>query len=330
MTARDPRPSGCYVAAVSVRPSAALCLALVVTALAAPHAASATPEEDAELLLKKGHQARVDHDDARALELFEEADRLAPSPRTKAQIGLTLHGLGRWLACHRALSEALRTPKHPWIAKNRSTLETTRTFVEEQLGVIELRGADAGAVSVDDEPALPLTPPKTRVAVEPGAHRLKLAWVDGGEARAEVDAPKGKVVPLELAGLRPPRVGAARVREDAPPPLDADPHATRRALGWGAITVGGVGLALAAVGVGLAVSGASDVSAFGCSDEEDFAESVLCSDARAQRNTGTALAIGAGLAGAALLTTGVVVLVSTPTDANGALAGAVVTVVGRF
>jgi hypothetical protein len=312
-----------------VRSSSAISLALFLAVLAAPRAAHATPEEEAELLLKKGFQARVDGDDAQALELFEAADQLAPSPRTKAQLGLTLHGLQRWLASHRALSEALRTPRHPWIAKNRSTLETTRTFVEEQLGVIELRGVDAGAVSIDGEPTTPLTPPKTRVAVEPGAHRLTLTWVDGGDARADVDAPKGKVTPLELAPLRRARADAAPVREDAPP-LDADPHATRRALGWTAVTVGGLGLALAAVGVGLAVSGATSYSDLGCSDDDDPFSGILCSDARGQRDTGTALAIGAGLAGAALLTTGVVVLVSTPTDASGAPAGAVVTVLGRF
>jgi hypothetical protein len=339
----DRRASRCYFARVSPRsPAAPLVFAFAVVglavALAAPSPAHATPEEEAELLLKKGHQARIDHDDARALELFEEADRLAPSPRTKAQVGLTLHGLERWLASHRALSEALRSPRHPWIAKNRSALETTRTFVEEQLGVLELRGAPGGTVTIDGEPPVPLTPPKTRVVLEPGPHRLVFAWGDGADARAEVDAPKGQVTPLELGALRlrgsddaraseggagaAEPGGPAGTRLEPRAPLD-DPHATRRALGWTAVTVGGFGLVAAAVGIGLAVSGAGTLSDLGCFDGDEF---FACVEARGQRDAGTALAIGAGLAGAGLLTTGVVLLVSTPSEGS----GAVVSVAGRF
>jgi len=83
---------------------------------------------------------------AQALPLFEKAYQISRTPRTAAQLGLCELELGYYAAAERYLIEALASPDHPWIAKNKATLkkplETARANTGELALVVSTPGAE--------------------------------------------------------------------------------------------------------------------------------------------------------------------------------------------
>src|SRR6185503_8660114 len=96
----------------------ALWSALVLSFLAA--STRAQPAD----LVQQGVELRRLHEDARALELFEEAYRQDPRPSTLAQRGMAEQALGQWAQAYDHLREALRSDES-WIEAQRATLEET-------------------------------------------------------------------------------------------------------------------------------------------------------------------------------------------------------------
>jgi hypothetical protein len=145
---------------------------LLAAATARP-ARAADDTAEAEALIREGIQLRVKGDAPRALPLFEKAYQLSRSPRTAAQLGLVELEVGAAAEAERYLTEALATPDHPWIAKNRATLKRQLEVAKRDIGELVVTGSPAGAeVSVNHKPAgrLPLAAPirldKGRVDIE--------------------------------------------------------------------------------------------------------------------------------------------------------------------
>src|SRR5262245_16478811 len=88
-------------------------------AFAAP---AAGPEAEAERLIANGLELRRAEKPVEALELFQRAHGLAPTPRTLGQMGLVEAALERWADAEVHLLEALATPDDAWVRKNRSFL----------------------------------------------------------------------------------------------------------------------------------------------------------------------------------------------------------------
>jgi hypothetical protein len=113
---------------------------------AAAPARAATDAEEAEALIREGVRLRSRDNAAQALPVFEKAYQISRTPRTAAQLGLCELELGYYAAAERYLTEALASPDHPWIAKNKATLkkplETARANTGELALVVSTPGAE--------------------------------------------------------------------------------------------------------------------------------------------------------------------------------------------
>jgi len=128
----------------------------VCTSLASASQVWAATDEDqqAEALIREGVQLRGQDQTARALPLFEKAYRISRSPRTAGQLGLCELELGYYAEAEVYLAEALATPNHPWIAKNRTTLKQQLDVARANVGELSLTISPASAeVLLDKKPA---------------------------------------------------------------------------------------------------------------------------------------------------------------------------------
>ncbi len=135
----------------------ALGLGLLLSLVAIP--ARAAEPADVEALIKQGVELRHKGQDHAALPLFQRAYDLQRSPRTSAQLALAEASLGYFMACERHLEEALSSPRHPWVSRNRPLLEQTLKEVRASIGEIAVSGKPDGAeilVNGKAEGVLPL------------------------------------------------------------------------------------------------------------------------------------------------------------------------------
>lgn len=133
---------------------------LLLFLIAAP--AVASPQDDADAAISRGIQLRRQGDDAAALEEFQRAKKLAPSPRATAQVGLALQALGRWAEAEGELEDAMGNTQDSWISSHRTTLGSALGTVKDHVGSVEVLGSPPGAeVVVEQRRAgvLPLSKP---------------------------------------------------------------------------------------------------------------------------------------------------------------------------
>jgi hypothetical protein len=216
----------------------------------APPAWAGTEEaEQAEALIKEGVQLRAQDQTARALPLFEKAYRLSRTPRTAGQLGLCELELGFFAEAELYLSEALATPNHPWIAKNRTTLKRQLDAARANVGELSLTVSPATAeVLLDkksaDKPGVPIHLRKGPVVVEiraPGYRAVQATiTIVGGkrEERTFALVPDSPLPVVPVADTTP----SVTLATDAPPAQTgtSDP---RRIAAWA--TGSGALLALA-------------------------------------------------------------------------------------
>jgi len=128
------------------RRSSVAAAALSVFAVLAPTPARAASDaEQAEALIREGVKLRAQNNAAKALTVFEKAYQISRSPRTAAQLGLCELELGYWVEADRYLSEALASPEHPWIAKNKAALKKPLETARANIGELALTLSPADA-----------------------------------------------------------------------------------------------------------------------------------------------------------------------------------------
>src|SRR5262249_947064 len=135
-----------------------IALLLVLLAVIAPAlpARRAHAQEEPEALIRQGVEMRRKGDDLKAHGYFQRAYDLARTPRGAAQLGLADLAIADSLAAEQHLSEALRSTD-PWVAHNRTLLETSRDKARKTLGAVTVRGApDKTTVEVANHPAIQL------------------------------------------------------------------------------------------------------------------------------------------------------------------------------
>lgn len=198
-------------------------------------------------LVERGVERRLAGDDAQALILFREAERMARTPRLLAQTALAEQALGHWREAELHLREALASENDGWIVKQRDALDGALSTITRHLGTLELRGGDGGDVFVDGHPEGKL--PRDRpLRLEIGKHRVEVRkagtfpFVRDVEITSETAA--RETVTLTPGGAwlgdAAPRDAA---RRDAAPTA---PISTHRVLGWSLV---GAGLATSTVAV---------------------------------------------------------------------------------
>ncbi|HVY39268.1 MAG TPA: PEGA domain-containing protein, partial [Polyangia bacterium] len=194
----------------------ALAALLFAALLQTPTVARAdeSPESRAEALIRQGIELRQAGKDERALVMFQRAYETLPTPRSAGQLGLSEMAVGYWLSAEQHLNEALQTPDHPWIAKNRASLQTALTRVRSNIGELMVTGPPAGAsLTVNRRGAgtfplsEPVRVPKGRVEIEISATgyvkaERSLQVTGGGTQEVSVTLTR------EVAAVEPPAARA--------------------------------------------------------------------------------------------------------------------------
>jgi hypothetical protein len=293
-----------------------VCL-LVVLALASLGLPSPARADDASALIERGLDLRQARKDAEALELFEAAQKLAPSPRGQAQVALAQQALGRWAAAERNLKGALAAKDDAWVQSRRAILEQALAVIGTHLGDVELVGGK-GTVFVDgarmEEPDA-LTHLRLEVGqriVELRAEGMypfsrRLDVLPGESLRVEVD--QRPLLRAEVSQPLPVLVAPPI----APPPAPSDPGHTQRILGWTSLGVAGAFLAVGVGGLVERSSAASDFNASSaCTSATANALSPQCRSWISEGDTGSTVAI-VGFVGSGVFTAlSIALLVTAP------------------
>ena len=241
-----------------------LAFAGLVANLALGPVASAQDVQAAAAAFGRGQQAQLRGDYARAAEMFELADRAAPSPealrsaiRNHVQAG------------HAARAATLSThalERYPDDEATRTLAEQTLAETTETLARLTVRCDPACALTVDGRAVGLEAREETTIFVDPGERAVQATWSDLEPARGTVTAVAGESARLALEGRaaepEPEPVEVAAVEVD--PPADPEPAPPAAPPGGGGITpvVFFVGAGLTALGAGLSVwSGLETLSA---------------------------------------------------------------------
>lgn len=283
--------------------------------------------------------------------------RRCPSPRTLAQLALAEHGLGRLREAYIHLRDALASEGDPWITTRQGPLQSVLTEIALRVPRVAPACPVPGAVLRVDGVEVGTLPLPTPWVLARGAAVLEVAAPGYLTAQRAVTVADGAVWRESIALEREAPVAVAVTPPVAlpPPPPTASP--LRRVLGWGAV---GLGAVFGAVGVwqGAAWSAQGDDSRRATMTQAgplgawarfqrdanptgNLSASTVCDLAAASRTADgvgaatlcqdnartAALAIGFGVASAALVATGVVLLVTgrdaaEPSRAPGVQVGA--------
>ena len=213
--------------------------------------ADAQAADPAEALIAQGVEYRRTREYDKALEAFQKAHALAPSPRTLGQMALVEHDLRRWLEADQHLTAALASPEHPWIVRSRKYLVEVHEAVRRHIGEVVVTGPPGAKVSVDGRAVgeLPLARP---VRVTEGEATVEITAPDFLPFTQKVIVAGGRKVTVE-ADLVPDRrslpMPAVLEREEMPMPRDdINAAASGQRRPWTAIGLIAVGVAAVVTG----------------------------------------------------------------------------------
>lgn len=283
-------------------------------------------EESAADLVERGIDLRTQRKDDEALALFRRAYALAPSARTRVQIGLAEQALGMWALAEADIEAGLAVRDDPWIAKNGPTLEAALAVVRDRLGSIEVRVGVEGAELFIDGASAGRLPLARAARVTVGSHRLEVKAPGFVPSARTVEVTAGSILRESFdlgressghatasSGLPAPRTDGSSRAADAPPPV----RSAQRTLGW---TLAGVGVAAGVfTGISFAIHDGrirayNDDAA--CPGRAQAVQPGACADrieaADRWLTIGIASAVGAGV----LVVGGLVVALTAPRDGS--------------
>src|SRR6476646_1428225 len=117
-----------------------LAVVLLATFVALTARIARAAEPTAEQLIVRGLELRRAAKAGEALEMFQRAHALAPSPRTLGQMGLVETSLEHWLDAETHLTAALATPNETWARKNRGFLDQALKVCRRHIGELVVSG----------------------------------------------------------------------------------------------------------------------------------------------------------------------------------------------
>jgi hypothetical protein len=271
---------------------AAACVMVSPLSLAADQSAS---EAEAKALLERGTELRRAGRDEEALDVFNRADSLHPSPRAHAQVALAEQALGRWVAAEKDLSRALEADNDPWIKRNRTILFKALEGIRQHVGKLAILGSPVGAVvQVNGELAgtLPLPAPVSvaagdvviRVEAPRRAPISRRVTISGGElARETIDLPPAESASADPGPMTivpaPPAVPASVDLGTSPANAASEPVTSRPSFRTAAWITAGLGAAALAIGIVADVRYVHNVGSFNAPDSG-------CANTAPNRGTG--------------------------------------------
>ena len=209
----------------------------ILIGLAAPTAQAADGAADA--LVARGLELRREGKQAEALELFQRAHALAPSPRTLGQMGLVETSLKLWLDAETHLDASLATPTDPWVRKTTPLLDEALTLAHQHIGHVSVTGPAGAHVSIagKDAGTLPLPAP---IRVAEGTVLLTALAPGYKQLIQSVTVEGGAAVAVDLA-MQPIEMRAPPSAPEAPPKAPSPPAPREAWRSWtaGSLLVAG-------------------------------------------------------------------------------------------
>jgi hypothetical protein len=182
-------------------------------------------------LLDRAVDAFEAQDYPRARELFEQAYEVRPNARVLRGLGISALHLERFTVAKRELTEALRESKQPLTANQRDGVTELLSWMQLNLGTLQLRLQPAKArVMLDDAPVA-----GTELVLNPGAHRVFVS-ADGftsEERDVEIAAGQEKTLEVELSqtAVKPAPASTVSAQEAASTVPIAEPAESTPAFG---------------------------------------------------------------------------------------------------
>lgn len=215
---------------------------LIVLGLAAPvHGAE---DRAADALIARGLELRRERKPQEALEMFQRAHAVAPSPRTLGQMGLVEDTLEHWVDSEAHLAAALAVPQDPWVRRNRALLDQTLGSVRTHIGQLIFAGPPGTSVTVGGRfvGTLPGIPPVRAAA---GSVVVTASAAGSKRFAVTVNIQAGMETPVTIVldpiDLRP--AAASTVPEPSrSTQLDAHPRPAWRTWTGAGLLAGGAGL----------------------------------------------------------------------------------------
>ncbi|HEX7600493.1 MAG TPA: PEGA domain-containing protein [Polyangiaceae bacterium] len=311
---------------------------LVLAALAVAPVAHA---DGADALIEQGLVLREAGRDAEALDQFKKAYALAPSPRALAQMALAEQALGRWVVAEANLGRALRSVQDPWIMKNRAALDGALVTIARHLGDLEVAGGATGAEVLLDGEGVGTLPLPGPLRAEVGTRTLEIKRDGYYPVSRMVTIANGE--PARVSVEMKPRANVGQLPPPPTPPKETpahdpvDPGRTQRAVGWGLTLAAVPAVGLGVVGV---VGRGGEISSYNsdgtCPGADKPAQPPVCQGHIDSADRWKAVSIVGFSLGALLAGTGVVLLLTAPSEKTGAAAftcgpfGLGAACVGRF
>ena len=190
-------------------------------------------------LVERGIALRRGGDDAAALPLFQEAERLEPSStRVMVHLAAVYQALGQWEQADRYLTRALRDPNEAYVHKHQAMLAEARRTVEAHIARLRLTGGPEGTEVRLNGKSIGTLPMTETTRIEAGVYTLE-ASLAGHYPVTRSIALAGGALAQETVELTPHRKRELAVVRDAEPVVeDGDSH-------WLAWTLGGLAAASA-------------------------------------------------------------------------------------
>lgn len=255
--------------------------------------------------------------DAEALVVLRSIDSELPTGRSRAQIALAEQAVGQWSEAERDLVDAL-SRTDAWVTQRKAALESSLVSIREHVGTLEIvtdgkaiESCGALQLLVDGSPRTDF-PASRRLRVTIGNHAVEL--------RAEHCLPVQRPVFLTADALsREVFTLVSRVTLAAEPATQSaarpvDPSASNTSSGLRVLGFASMGLGGAAGTLALASALISNghVRAYNADPSCELPDkSAACVDERSSATTWRTVAWVSGIAGGALLATGLVFVLTS-------------------
>jgi hypothetical protein len=237
----------------------ALCAVLLL--LSTVRTSFAADDKAADVLIAKGLELRHEGKSLEAVEIFQKANEIAPTPRSVGQLGLAESAVERWENAEQHLNISLASPQDSWVKNHRALLEQALTLVGSHIGQIALTGPTGAAIVISGKSAGTLPQPKPiRVNAGPALVTATASGFKQFEMSVPVEAGKEtqlkivlEPIPLPPAPAPPPAATGAVSPVRA---AEVQPQSIWRT--WTGAGLIGVGAGVAAWGiVWIAIDGQS-------------------------------------------------------------------------
>jgi hypothetical protein len=248
---------------------------------------------------------------------FEQACAVLKTPACERALGLAQFYTKRYLEALGNLQRALEDRELDTVQRKQVTDLMTQAY--DKTGHLEVRAPAGGRVRIDDTTDAGNAPLREVVHVTVGAHVVSVT-VEEKTERLNVDCSEGKIVKVDFSDKFPGlSVDNGHVGTGVPEPHEVD-H-VRTSVGW-VVPIVAAGLGVVGIGMGIGFASASQ-SAHTSAVNMLAATPGICANLGTagcvsyksqidSQNSSTAVSIAGYVAGAALLTTAVILWVVWP------------------